>query len=132
MDDNALSRPSELRRSTTTTAYPRETPNWAFGSGNAEEGRNLRRAKSSNAAGSPRRQKLLDRDCDGLIQPPTTSRFGNHFGLQADGGYTDAVDLGSNNSNSVPEEDEDTAEDEWGLEKGTSLFEVSAKDDIGG
>ena len=133
MDDNALSRPSELRRSTTTTAYPRETPNFSFGTGNPEEqGRgNLRRAKSSNAAGgSPRRQKLLDRDRDGSIQPPAASRFGSHFGLQLGGGYIDAQDSGS--SNSLPEEDEDTAEDEeWGLEKGMSLFEVSAKDDVG-
>lgn len=132
MDDNALSRPSELRRSTTSTAYPRETPNFSFGTGNPEEqGRgNLRRAKSSNAAGdSPRRQKLLDRDHEGLIQPPAASRFGSHFGLQIGGGYSDTKDSGS--SNSLPEEDEDTAEDEWGLEKGMSLFEVSAKDDTG-
>lgn len=37
-------------------------------------------------------------------------------------------------SNSVPEEDEDEDswdDNEWGLEKGMSLFEVSAKDDFG-
>ena len=32
----------------------------------------------------------------------------------------------------MPEEDETAEEEEWGLEKGMSLFEVSAKDDIGG
>ena len=39
---------------------------------------------------------------------------------------------GDGSSNSVPEEEEDGEDStEWGLEKGMSLFEVSAKDDYG-
>jgi len=38
-----------------------------------------------------------------------------------------------NSSNSIEEADEDADDDsEWGLSKGMELFEVSAKDDIGG
>ena len=62
----------------------------------------------------------------------TNSHFSSHFGLRAGAGaYTDGLD---GSSNSVPEEeDEEEAIDdqEWGLEKGMSLFEVSAKDDYG-
>jgi hypothetical protein len=38
-------------------------------------------------------------------------------------------------SNSINEDDEDASEvgsEEWGLRKGMELFEVSAKDDLGG
>lgn len=81
----------------------------------------LKRANSSNAAVSPHRQKGLDRP----VQP---SRFGSHFGLQT-GGFVDSLD---SSSNSVLEEEEDDEDDsEWGLEKGMSLFEVSAKDNYG-
>lgn len=43
------------------------------------------------------------------------------------------MDTLDGSSNSLPEEDEDDLEDEceWGLQKGMSLFEVSAKDDYG-
>lgn len=126
-DDSSLSRPSELRRS--TTAFPRSS---AIANGHAGIEEPLRRANSSNAAGSPRRQKLLDSDRAPPVLPG--SRFGSHFGLRA------AVHVpanaiggdGSSNSNSVPEEDEDSEDSsEWGLEKDMSLFEVSAKDDLG-
>lgn len=130
VDDNALSRPSELRRS--TTAYPRETPNWSFGNGNADATGPLRRANSSNAAGAPLRQKILDRDRDRSVLPVTNSRFGSHFGSKI--GATALVDGLDGSSNSVPEEDEDDESGDdrsWGLEKGMSLFEVSAKDDYG-
>ncbi|KAL5487647.1 hypothetical protein ACEPAI_5755 [Sanghuangporus weigelae] len=130
LDDSSLARPADLRRS--TTAYPRQAVNWSFGNGLAVESGPLRRAKSSNAAGSPIRQKLLERDRDRSVQPSTKSRFASHFGLKAGaGGFMDGLD---GSSNSVPEEDEDEDswdDDEWGLEKGMSLFEVSAKDDFG-
>lgn len=115
LDDNALSRPSELRRS--ISAVPR-----ARDSGFPSNGGVLRRANSSNAAVPPHRQKLFER-------PSPASRFGSHFGLKT-GGYVDTLD---GSSNSLPEEDEDELEDEceWGLQKGMSLFEVSAKDDYG-
>lgn len=122
-DDNTLSRPSELRRS--TTAFPRAS---AIANGHAGVDEPLRRANSSNAAGSPRRQKFLDSDRAPPIFPG--SRFGSHFGLRA-GVPANAVG-GDGSSNSVPEEDEDGDDNmEWGLEKGMSLFEVSAKDDYG-
>ncbi|KAH8118546.1 P-loop containing nucleoside triphosphate hydrolase protein [Phellopilus nigrolimitatus] len=130
LDDNALSRPSELRRS--TTAFPRVTANWTFGNGQAATDGPLRRANSTNATGSPHRQKMLERDRERPPQPMTNSRFASHFGLQAGkGAYSDGLD---GSSNSVPEEDEDDDggdDREWGLEKGMSLFEVSAKDDYG-
>jgi hypothetical protein len=114
LDDNAISRPSELRRA--ISAVPRTRQEGAHG---------LRRANSQNGtATSPQRSKLFERP----FQP--ASRFGGSlFGVHS-GGYVDTVD---ESSNSVPEEDEDDDSDttEWGLEKGMSLFEVSAKDDFG-
>lgn len=62
----------------------------------------------------------------------TNSRFGSHFGSKI--GATALVDGLDGSSNSVPEEDEDDESGDdrsWGLEKGMSLFEVSAKDDYG-
>lgn len=43
------------------------------------------------------------------------------------------MDTLDGSSNSLPEEEEEDFEDdyEWGLQKGMSLFEVSAKDDYG-
>ncbi|KAI5124804.1 hypothetical protein M0805_005436 [Coniferiporia weirii] len=130
MDDNSLSRSSELRRS--TTAFPRATANWTFGDGHVGAAEPLKRANSSNAAGSPQRQKVFDFDRDRTAQPMTGSRFGSHFGLRAGTkGFADGLD-GSSNSLPEEEEDDDGGDDrEWGLEKGMSLFEVSAKDDCG-
>ncbi|THH06801.1 hypothetical protein EW145_g3836 [Phellinidium pouzarii] len=126
MDDNSLSRPSELRRS--TTAFPRITADWAFSNGQALSAEPLRRANSSNTTSSSRRQKVTDVNGD----PVTRSRFGSYFGLRTGtGGFMDGLD---GSSNSVPEEDEiEGCEDdrEWGLEKDMSLFEVSSKDDRG-
>ena len=127
LDDNSLSRPSELRRS--TTAYPRETSNWSFGNGYTPTGGALKRANSSNTSGSNRRQVAYDQDR--IVTPVTPSRFSSHFGLRTGGvSYPETLD---GSSNSFPEEDEDDDSDdlEWGLERGMSLFEVSAKDDTG-
>ncbi|KAF5370006.1 hypothetical protein D9758_001363 [Tetrapyrgos nigripes] len=64
------------------------------------------------------------------IVRPQMSRFGSHFGKQAGNGWNEIAD---NSSNSLPEDDEDEADEEqqWGLSKGMELFEVSAKDDLG-
>ncbi|KLO15713.1 hypothetical protein SCHPADRAFT_962582 [Schizopora paradoxa] len=116
LDDNSLSRPSELRRSISAVPRMRQEATGAQG---------LRRANSQNgAATSPQRTKLFDRP----FQP--SSRFGSSLFGGHSGGYVDTLD---ESSNSVPEEDEDDDSDstEWGLEKGMSLFEVSAKDDFG-
>jgi len=116
LDDNSLSRPSELRRS--ISAVPRARQE-------AGNGQGLRRANSQIAtATSPQRAKLFERP----FQP--SSRSGSSLFGAHSGGYADTLD---ESSNSVPEEDEDDDSDatEWGLEKGMSLFEVSAKDDFG-
>lgn len=113
LDDNTLSRPSEIRRANTTSPHPR-----IDASANA-----LRRANSTNAALSPQRGRPHDR----LIQ---ASRFGSHFGLQT-GGYVDTLDGSSNSLPEEDEEDDDSDDTEWGLERGMSLFEVSSKDDQG-
>ncbi|KAL4081998.1 P-loop containing nucleoside triphosphate hydrolase protein [Scleroderma yunnanense] len=57
-----------------------------------------------------------------LSQP----RYGSHFGRYAVNGN----DVADNSSNSLIE-DEDVEDEEWGLDKGMELFEVSAKDDLG-
>ncbi|EJD01482.1 uncharacterized protein FOMMEDRAFT_30160 [Fomitiporia mediterranea MF3/22] len=130
LDDNSLSRPSELRRS--TTALARQTSSNIIGNGHAAESGPLKRAKSSNAAGSPVRQKLLDRDRDRSVQPMLSSRFASHFGLKtATNALVDGLDGSSNSVPEEEEEDETFDDQEWGLEKGMSLFEVSAKDDYG-
>lgn len=54
-------------------------------------------------------------------------RYGSHFGRYAANG-NDAAD---NSSNSLVEEDDLEDDQEWGLERGMELFEVSAKDDLG-
>ncbi|KAI0796601.1 P-loop containing nucleoside triphosphate hydrolase protein [Abortiporus biennis] len=60
---------------------------------------------------------------------PTQSRLGSRFGYDADG-WNEL--RGSTSSNSLVDDDEDDADcEEWGLEKGMELFEVSAKDDTG-
>ena len=69
-------------------------------------------------------------DQDRIVTPVTPSRFSSHFGLRTGVSYPETLD---GSSNSFPEEDEDDDSDdlEWGLERGMSLFEVSAKDDTG-
>lgn len=62
----------------------------------------------------------------------TPSRFGSHFGMQA-GGYKELHDSSSNSIEEEEEEEEGHHEEqEWGLTKDMELFEVSAKDDLGG
>lgn len=106
LDDSSLSRPSELHRS--TSAVPRVAAKPETGA--------LRRANSHNPSTSPHRAKLVER---ALQSSP--------FGLQS-GGF---IDDGSSNSGVLEEMDEDDDSSEWGLERGMSLFEVSAKDDHG-
>ncbi|KII95915.1 hypothetical protein PLICRDRAFT_96330 [Plicaturopsis crispa FD-325 SS-3] len=63
------------------------------------------------------------------VNRPHTSRFGSHFGHT--GGYNEVIETSSSSWN---EDEEDIVEDdgeEWGLNKGMELFEVSAKDDLG-
>ncbi|KIN95701.1 hypothetical protein M404DRAFT_301057 [Pisolithus tinctorius Marx 270] len=55
------------------------------------------------------------------------SRYGSHFGRYG-GNWNDATET---SSNSLPEDEEFEDDQEWGLEKGMELFEVSAKDDLG-
>lgn len=62
----------------------------------------------------------------------TTTRFGSHFGMQA-GGYSELHDSSSNSIEEEEDEEEGHHEEqEWGLTKDMELFEVSAKDDLGG
>lgn len=62
-------------------------------------------------------------------------RFGPYTGYGATGyGVTGWNELGDSSSNSHQGEDEDAYDvdnQEWGLEKGMELFEVSAKDATG-
>ena len=54
-------------------------------------------------------------------------RYGSHFGKYSAHGN----DTGDNSSNSIAEDEDLEDEQEWGLEKGMELFEVSAKDNCG-
>lgn len=56
------------------------------------------------------------------------SRFGSHFGVV---GYNDLGDSSSNSYHDDDDDEDDEDTQEWGLEKGMELFEVSAKDDVG-
>lgn len=62
---------------------------------------------------------------------PLPSRYESQFGY-GNGGWNELAD-GSSNSLNEDEEDEMDESDgqEWGLNKGMELFEVSAKDDVG-
>lgn len=101
-DDSYDSRSSGLTRSTTSAAYTRP------------------RAKSGGA--------LLQRaSTTGMVPRSVQSRYMTHgpYGL---GGSGDS----SSNSHLAEDDDRDDAdEQQWGLEKGMELFEVSAKDDTG-
>ena len=112
-DDNSLTRASEIRRSNTTSTQPRIDTSASV----------LRRANSTNVALSPQRGRPHEK----LIQ---ASRFGSHFGHHANS-YVDTFDGSSNSLMEEDEEDDDSDDTEWGLERGMSLFEVSAKDDQG-
>jgi hypothetical protein len=118
-DDNVLTRPSEIRRSKTTHPQPRIDTSSAA----------LRRANSSNAALSTpaAAAALRGRASDRLIHA------GPRFGSLFSGGYGagDTLEESSNSLIEEDEEDDDSDDTEWGLERGMSLFEVSAKDDQG-
>lgn len=101
-DDSYDSRSSALSRSTTATSYIRPR---------AKSGGLLLPRSNSSAATSRTNQ----------------SRFGSHFGVAA---WNDQCDSSSNSFQEEEEEEEEDAQ-EWGLEKGMELFEVSAKDDVG-
>lgn len=133
LDDNALShRPSELRRSITGVPRARNGKD-SDAAAPVTGAQGLRRANSHNAATSPQRAKLFERPLH-VQSPPASNGFsrlgGSLFG--ANGGLHQGVfvDTLDGSSNSVPEEMEEDDSDgtEWGLEKGMSLFEVSAKD----
>ncbi|TDL29752.1 ras-domain-containing protein [Rickenella mellea] len=112
-DDNIISRGAGLKRSITHSAV----------SFSAETSPRLARSNSTNTAVPPRPKKPHERPAQG-------SKFGRFFGPPMAWN-----ELGDSSSNSLPEEeedDEDTVDDrEWGLDKGMSLYEVSAKDDSG-
>lgn len=102
-DDSHDSRSSGLTRSTTSGAYTRP------------------RAKSGGAL-------LLQRaNTTGMAPRSVQSRYGHHTSYSVGGS-------GASSSDSHLEDDEDlddADEQEWGLERGMELFEVSAKDDTG-
>ena len=104
-DDSHDSRSSGLTRSTTSGAYTRP------------------RAKSGGA--------LLQRaNTTALPVRTSPSRFGPNAGYPI-GGWNDVGD-NSSNSHFGDDDDPDDADcQEWGLEPGMELFEVSAKDDTG-
>ncbi|KAI6047047.1 P-loop containing nucleoside triphosphate hydrolase protein [Pisolithus marmoratus] len=54
-------------------------------------------------------------------------RYGSHFGRYG-GNWNDTTET---SSNSLLEDEEFEDDQEWGLQKGMELFEVSAKDDLG-
>jgi hypothetical protein len=65
----------------------------------------------------------------GIRSRSPQSRFSSHFGTQA-GGWNEIAETSGSSVN----DDEDTLDlddQEWGLNKGMELFEVSAKDDSG-
>lgn len=101
-DDSYDSRSSALSRSTTAPSYIRPR---------AKSGGLLLPRSNSSAATSPTNQ----------------SRFGPHYGTVA---WNDHADSSSNSYQDDDEDDEEDSE-EWGLQKGMELFEVSAKDDVG-
>lgn len=97
-------------------AAPLHRSNTGPGLGRAPKAPGLNRASTTAAAAGARSRS-----------PPQT-RFSGHFGVTT--GYVETFET---SSNSVSEEDPETPDDEqeWGLQKGMELFEVSAKDNMG-
>lgn len=118
-----------LRSSPPTTPTPPETP--AYLDLPSSRSAALIRSKTSTPTTRPRANTLIRSNTTATATRPQQSRFGSHFGFAA-GGWNDTVESSSNSIEEDDEEDDPDNEEEWGLSKGMELFEVSAKDDLGG
>lgn len=110
----AFNRASALRRANTGTAHV---------SGAKSTSALLNRAKSTNGVPISRTGGALTRAIDGNGVVGNGRTYGG-----PDYGY---ADVDSHSLIGEHEEEEETDDREWGLEKGMELFEVSAKDDLG-
>lgn len=80
------------------------------------------RAKSGSLLSFP----SVDTNKDGVIRSPAPTQFGFRTA-----GWSQVADGSSNSMDEEEEETDEASDQEWGLDKGMELFEVSAKDDTG-